>query len=200
MGRLVAVDFMSLDGVVQSVLSADEDREGGFDEGGWVPPYVDDVVGRFMSETTAGAGALLLGRKTYEIFASTWPYGDMDDPAIAAMNTMPKYVASRTLRELRWAGSVLLGADLATEVDRIKTKVEGEIVVPGSGDLLWTLIEHDLVDEYRILVLPLLLGGGKRLFAEGTVPRHLTLASTRATPSGVLITTYRRATDDTEVS
>ncbi|MFC9938361.1 dihydrofolate reductase family protein [Nocardiopsis alba] len=199
MGRLVAVDFMSLDGVVQSVLSADEDREGGFDEGGWVPPYVDDVVGRFMSETTAGAGALLLGRKTYEIFAGTWPYGDMDDPAIAAMNTMPKYVASRTLRELRWAGSVLLGADLATEVDRIKTEVEGEIVVPGSGDLLRTLIEHDLVDEYRILIFPLLLGGGKRLFAEGTVPRHLTLASARATPSGVLITTYRRATDDTEV-
>ncbi len=200
MGRLVAVDFVSLDGVAQSVLSADEDREGGFDEGGWVPPYVDEAVERFMSETTAGAEALLLGRKTYEIFAGTWPYGDMDDPAIAAMNTMPKYVASRTLRELRWTGSVLLGADLAPEVDRIKTEVKGEIVVPGSGDLLRTLIEHDLVDEYRLLVLPLLLGGGKRLFAEGTVPRHLTLASTRATPSGVLITTYHRTTNDAEVS
>ncbi|MET9711671.1 dihydrofolate reductase family protein [Nocardiopsis alba] len=200
MGRLVAVDFVSLDGVAQSVLSADEDREGGFDEGGWVPPYVDEAVERFMSETTAGAEALLLGRKTYEIFAGTWPYGDMDDPAIAAMNTMPKYVASRTLRELRWTGSVLLGADLAPEVDRIKTEVKGEIVVPGSGDLLRTLIEHDLVDEYRLLVLPLLLGGGKRLFTEGTVPRHLTLASTRATPSGVLITTYHRTTNDAEVS
>ncbi|MEE2047868.1 dihydrofolate reductase family protein, partial [Nocardiopsis tropica] len=176
MGQLVVVEFVSLDGVMQSVLSADEDREGGFDGGGWVLPYVDDVVERVMSEATAGAGALLLGRRTYEIFAGTWPYADMDDPAVAAMNAMPKYVASRTLEELGWANSVLLGADLVAEVGRIKAETEAETVVLGSGDLLRTLVGHDLVDEYRLLVFPLVLGRGKRLFAEGTAPRGLALA------------------------
>ena len=195
MGPLVVVNFVSLDGVMQSVLSADEDRDGGFDEGGWVLPYVDDVVEGVMSESTAGAGALLLGRRTYEIFAGTWPYGDMDDPAVAAMNAMPKYVASRTLEDLRWANSVLLGADLASEVSRVKAATQGETVVLGSGDLLRTLIEHDLVDEYRLLVFPLILGSGKRLFADGSTPRRLTLTAARSTPSGVLINTYHRTSD-----
>jgi dihydrofolate reductase len=190
-GQLVVVEFVSLDGVMQSVLSEDEDRDGGFDEGGWVLPYVDEVVERVMSEATAGAGALLLGRRTYEIFAATWPYGDMDDPAVAAMNAMPKYVASRTLEALPWAGSVLLGADLVGEVARAKAATEAETVVLGSGDLLRTLVEHDLVDEYRLLVFPLVLGRGKKLFADGGTPRRLTLTATRSTPSGVLINTYR---------
>ncbi|RKS07139.1 dihydrofolate reductase [Nocardiopsis sp. Huas11] len=193
MGQLVAVEFVSLDGVMQSVLSEGEDRDGGFDEGGWVLPYVDEVVERFMSEATAGAGALLLGRRTYEIFAATWPYGDMDDPAVAAMNAMPKYVASRTLEDLPWAGSVLLGADLVEEVGRAKAASEAETVVLGSADLLRTLVEHDLVDEYRLLVFPLVLGKGKKLFADGGTPRRLTLTATRSTPSGVLINTYRPA-------
>lgn len=191
MGQLVAVEFVSLDGVMQSVLSEDEDRDGGFDQGGWVLPYVDEAVERVMSESTAGAGALLLGRRTYEIFAATWPYGDMDDPAVAAMDAMPKYVASRTLKDLPWANSVLLGADLAQEVGRAKAASEAETVVLGSADLLRTLIEHDLVDEYRLLVFPLVLGGGKKLFADGGAPRRLTLTATRSTPSGVLINTYR---------
>lgn len=192
MGELVVVNFVSLDGVVQSVLSADEDREGGFDQGGWVLPYVDEVVERFMSEATAGAGALLLGRRTYEIFAATWPYADMNDPAVAAMNAMPKYVASRTLRDPDWANSTVLGADLAAEVSRIKAASESETVVLGSGGLLGALIEYDLVDEYRLLVFPLVLGSGKQLFADGKSPRRLTLTATRPTPSGVLINTYRR--------
>ncbi|PSK81399.1 dihydrofolate reductase [Murinocardiopsis flavida] len=179
MGQLVVVNFVSLDGVMQSVLSADEDRDGGFDEGGWVLPYVDDVVEQVMSEATAGAGALLLGRRTYEIFAATWPYGDMDDPAVAAMNAMPKYVASRTLTDLPWANSVLLGADLAAEVGRAKAATEAETAVLGSGDLLRTLIGHDLVDEYRLLVFPLILGGGKKLFADGGIPRRLTVRISR---------------------
>ncbi len=134
MGELVVVNFVSLDGAMQSVLSADEDREGGFDQGGWVLPYVDEVVERFMSEATAGAGgALLLGRRTYEIFAATWPYADMNDPAVAAMNAMPKYVASRTLGDPGWANSSVLGADLAAEVSRIKAASESETVVLGSG-------------------------------------------------------------------
>ncbi|MFJ2220609.1 dihydrofolate reductase family protein [Streptomyces anulatus] len=189
MGQLVVVNFVSLDGVMQSVLSADEDRDGGFDRGGWVLPYVDEVVERFMSEATAGAGALLLGRRTYEIFAATWPYADMDDPAVAAM---PKYVASRTLKELGWANSTLLGTDPMEEINRIKAASGGETVVLGSGELLGSLIEYDLVDEYRLLVFPLLLGSGKRLFADGRSPRRLTLTATRPTPSGVLINTYRR--------
>ncbi|MGY3680466.1 dihydrofolate reductase family protein [Streptomyces sp. TE33382] len=194
MGQLVVVNSVSLDGVMQSVLSADEDRDGGFDQGGWVLPYVDEVVERFMSEATASAGALLLGRRTYEIFAATWPHADMNDPAVAAMNAMPKYVASRTLRDPKWANSTLLGADPAEEVTRIKAASEAETVVLGSGGLLGTLIEHDLVDEYRLLVFPLILGSGKRLFADGRTPRRLTLTATRPTPSGVLINTYRTRT------
>ncbi|MGW1136036.1 dihydrofolate reductase family protein [Streptomyces zhihengii] len=201
MGQLVVVNFVSLDGVMQSVLSADEDRDGGFEQGGWVLPYVDEAVERFMSEATAAAGALLLGRRTYEIFAAVWPHADMNDPAVAAMNAMPKYVASRTLRDSErdpewdpeWANSTLLGADLAEEVRRVKDASAGETLVLGSGGLLGTLIEHDLVDEYRLLVFPLILGGGKQLFADGRGLRRLTLTATRATPSGVLINTYRRA-------
>ncbi|MFJ2022729.1 dihydrofolate reductase family protein [Streptomyces sp. NPDC087897] len=194
MGQLAVVDFVSLDGVMQSVLSADEDRDGGFAQGGWVLPYVDPMVERFMSDATTGAGALLLGRRTYEIFAATWPYADRSDPAVAAMNAMPKYVASRTLGSdgLSWANSTLLGADLPTEVRRIKAASARETVVLGSGGLLASLIGHDLVDEYRLLVLPLLLGSGKRLFPEGGLPLGLRLTGTQATPSGVLITTYRR--------
>ncbi|MFD8712972.1 dihydrofolate reductase family protein [Streptomyces anulatus] len=196
MGQLVVVNFVSLDGVMQSVLSADEDRDGGFDQGGWVLPYVDEVVERFMSEATAGAGALLLGRRTYEIFAATWPYADLDDPAVAAMNAMPKYVASRTLKDLSWANSTLLGADPVEEISRIKAASGSETVVLGSGGLLGSLIEYDLVDEYRLLVFPLLLGSGKRLFADGRSPRRLTLTATRPTPSGVLINTYRRSAEE----
>ncbi|WP_405621722.1 dihydrofolate reductase family protein [Streptomyces sp. NBC_01511] len=192
MGQLAVVNFVSLDGVIQSVLSADEDRDGGFDQGGWVLPYVDEVVERFMSEATAGAGGMLLGRRTYEIFAATWPYADMNDPAVAAMTAMPKYVASRTLKDPGWANTTVLGAGLAQEVSRIKAASETETVVLGSGELLGTLIEHDLVDEYRLLVFPLILGGGKRLFADGEGPRSLTLTASQQTPSGVLINTYRR--------
>ncbi|MEU3221489.1 hypothetical protein [Streptomyces sp. NPDC006971] len=139
-----------MDGVMQSVLSADEDRDGGFDQGGWVLPYVDDTVERFMSEATAGAGALLLGRRTYEIFAATWPYADMGDPAVAAMNAMPKYVASRTLKELPWENSVLLGPDLVEEVGRVKAASESETVVLGSGELLDSLARHDLVAHHTL--------------------------------------------------
>ncbi|MCX4970913.1 dihydrofolate reductase family protein [Streptomyces sp. NBC_00654] len=192
MGQLAVVNFVSLDGVMQSVLSADEDRDGGFDQGGWVLPYVDEAVERFMSEATAGAGALLLGRRTYEIFAATWPHADMNDPAVAAMNAVPKYVASNSVRDLRWANSILLGADLAEEVSGLKAASESETVVLGSGGLLGTLIEYDLVDEYRLLVFPLILGRGKQLFADGESPRRLTLTATQPTPSGVLINTYRR--------
>ncbi|MFB4319583.1 dihydrofolate reductase family protein [Actinomadura sp. 21ATH] len=192
MGELAVVNFVSLDGVMQSVLSPEEDRDGGFDRGGWVLPYVDAAVERFMSDSTAGAAALLLGRRTYEIFAATWPYADRSDPAVAAMNAMPKYVASRTLTDPSWENSTVLGADLPAAVTEIKKRTEGEIVLLGSGGLLRTLVEHDLVDEYRLLLFPLILGDGKRLFDTGTAPRDLTLTASEASSTGVLINTYRR--------
>lgn len=146
-----------------------------------------------MSDSTAAAGALLLGRRTYEIFAGTWPYADSGDPAVAAMNAMPKYVASTTLSDLTWANSHVLGADIAAEVTGVKNRSGAETVVLGSGGLIRTLIEHDLIDEYRLLVFPLLLGGGKRLFADDATRRPLTLVSTTTSTTGVSITTYRRA-------
>lgn len=192
MGELAVVNFVSVDGVMQSVLSPEEDRDGGFDRGGWVLPYVDAMVEKFMSDSTAGAGALLLGRRTYEIFASTWPYADRSDPAVAAMNAMPKYVASRTLTNLEWENSTVLGDDLPAEVSELKDRTDGELVLLGSGVLLRTLVERDLIDEYRLLLFPLILGGGKKLFAEGTPPRNLTLTASTASTTGVLINTYRR--------
>lgn len=192
MGKLAVVNFVSLDGVMQSVLSPDEDRDGGFDQGGWVLPYVDATVEKFMTDSTAGAAALLLGRRTYEIFAKTWPYADRSDPAVAAMNTMPKYVASRTLTDPGWENSTVLGAAIPAEVAQIKKDTDGEIVLLGSGELLRTLVEHDLIDEYRLLLFPLILGSGKQLFTDGTTPRNLTLNESTATTTGVLINTYRR--------
>ncbi|WP_433002439.1 dihydrofolate reductase family protein [Kribbella sp. CA-294648] len=122
MSKVTVVNFQSLDGVIQSVLSADEDRDGGFEHGGWVLPYTDEIVAEFMGRHTTSAGALLLGRRTYEAFASVWPYADQEDPAVAAMNQMPKYVASRTLTEGSWANTTILGADVSAEVARLKEK------------------------------------------------------------------------------
>lgn len=192
MGKLAVVNFMSLDGVMQSVLSPDEDRDGGFDRGGWVLPYVDATVEKFMSDSTTAASALLLGRRTYEIFARTWPYADRSDQAVAAMNTLPKYVASRTLTDLEWENSSLLGADVPAEVAQIKKRTDGEIVLLGSGGLLRALLEHDLIDEYRLLLFPLILGGGKQLFPNGTTPQSLILTDSTASTTGVLINTYSR--------
>ena len=157
--------------------------------------YVDPVVEAFMSDSTTGAAGLLLGRRTYEIFAATWPYADDADPAVAAMNAMPKYVASRTLTDLPWANSTLLGPDVAAHVADIGKRSAGDILVLGSGDLLRTLIARDLVDEYRLLVFPLVLGTGKRLFPDGTAPGPLTLVDTKTSTTGVLINTYRRIDD-----
>lgn len=193
MGKLVVVNFMSLDGVVQSVLAADEDREGGFQYGGWVLPFVDETVARFMRESTVAAGGMLLGRKTYQIFAATWPLASEDDPAVAAMNRMPKYVASRTLTAGEWQNTTVLGADVVAEVAALKERPGGDIVSFGSAELLGTLARHDLVDEYHLLVFPLVLGRGKRMFSEDAVPVKLTLTGTTTSSTGVAIHKYERA-------
>lgn len=192
MRRLVVGSFVSLDGVMQAPGAPEEDREGGFEHGGWTVPYFDDDLMRYMTDLTSRAGALLLGRKTYDIFAASWPLAGDDDPIGATLNKIPKYVASRTLGSVEWANSTLLAGDVAEAVAELKRQDGGEIHVSGSGELIQTLIRHDLVDQYRVLIFPVLLGAGKRLFADGTIPRGLTLVDTTTSGAGVTINTYDR--------
>jgi dihydrofolate reductase len=191
MSRIVVVNFVSLDGVMQSVLSPEEDPGDGFAHGGWVNPYVDDTVAAVMSDATTQAAGLLLGRRTYEIFARTWPYADESEPAVAAMNRIPKYVASHTMRLGSWHETTVLGGDIPAEIAELKAQPGGDLVVFGSGQLLQTLIQHGLVDEYRLLVFPLVIGSGKRMFPDGGAPAKLHLVDTVTSGSGVLIATYR---------
>ena len=193
MSKVSVVNFQSLDGVIQSVLSADEDRDGGFEHGGWVPPYIDEVVAEFMGRHTSAAGALLLGRKTYEGFAKIWPYADQQEPAVAAMNKIPKYVASRTLTEGSWQHTKILKDDIPGEVTRLKEQPGGDLVVFGSSQLLATLLEHNLVDTLHLLTFPLLLGTGKKMFTDLPTPIPFTLTDTTIAPSGVIIHSYTPA-------
>jgi dihydrofolate reductase len=190
MGRLVVNTFTSLDGVMQGPGMPEEDREGGFDQGGWQVPYFDQESGQVMSEAIATFGALLLGRKTYEIFAGYWPYAPADDPIAARLNEAPKYVASRTLEAVAWHNSTLLKGDIADEVARLKEAYE-EIHTSGSGNLVQSLMKDDLVDQYNVWVYPVLLGSGKRLFAEGTMPTALRLVESRTFGNGAVLLSYQ---------
>jgi dihydrofolate reductase len=192
MGKLVVGTFVTVDGVMQAPGGPDEDREGGFEHGGWLVPHFDDTLGAFMDGLIGRSDALLLGRKTYEIFASYWPNAGPDDPMAQKLNSVPKYVASRTLDSVDWSNSNLLGDDVPAEVAALKERIDGEIHVTGSGDLIQTLLEKDLVDEFVLIVFPVVLGTGKRLFAGGTIPRGLRLADTQTSPNGVAIQTYER--------
>lgn len=195
MRKLVVGTFLTVDGVMQAPGGPDEDREGDFEHGGWSFHYWDDVMGKLIVEWTLQAGALLLGRKTYEIFAAHWPHVGGDDPVAAKLNSVPKYVASRTLDEVTWNNATLIQGDVAEAVARLKDEPGDEIQVTGSGELTQTLIEHDLVDEYRLWIFPLVLGEGKRLFARGTVPAALKLVDTKISSTGVAIHSYERAGD-----
>jgi dihydrofolate reductase len=190
MGRLVVNTFTSLDGVMQAPGMPEEDREGGFDQGGWQVPYFDEESGQVMSEAIATFGALLLGRKTYEIFAGYWPYAPADDPIAARLNEAPKYVASRTLEAVAWHNSTLLKGDIADEVARLKEAYE-EIHTSGSGNLVQSLMKDDLVDQYNVWVYPVLLGSGKQLFAEGTMPTALRLVESRTFGNGAVLLSYQ---------
>lgn len=193
MRKLMVTTFVSLDGVMQGPGGSDEDRDGGFEHGGWsVPHFGPDLIQR-MTDLVQRADALLVGRKTYDIFAATWPLAEADDPIGSKMNSVRKYVASRTLDTVSWQNSTLLTGDVAEAVARLKQEGDGEIQVHGSGDLIQTLIAHDLVDEFHVLVFPVLVGSGKRLFGRGTVPAGLKLADTARSESGVVISTYARA-------
>ncbi|MGH3762256.1 dihydrofolate reductase family protein [Actinophytocola sp.] len=196
MSKIVIDSFLTLDGVLQAPGGPEEDRDGGFTHGGWQAPLFDEECGAYIGEGFARIEGLLLGRKTYEIFAGFWPHvsDDHDDAAAAqALNALPKYVASRTLKSVEWQNSSLLGDDVPGAVAKLREQEGGEIHVMGSGDLIQTLLKHDLVDELSLMIFPVVLGTGKRLFGEGTVPAAFELAESRTTPSGVVICVYRRA-------
>jgi dihydrofolate reductase len=189
MGMLVVNTFTSLDGVMQAPGMPEEDLEGGFDHGGWQVPYFDEESGQVMTEAIAAIDALLLGRKTYEIFAGYWPYAPADDPIAAKLNEAPKYVASRTLGAVAWNNSTLLKGDIADEVARLK-ETHDEIHTSGSGNLVQSLVKDELVDQYNVWVYPVLLGSGKRLFAEGTMPTALRLVESRTFGNGAVLLSY----------
>jgi dihydrofolate reductase len=196
MRKLVVGTFVTLDGVMQAPGGPNEDREGGFRHGGWLVPYFDEKFGEIMTEWTKRAGGFLLGRKTYQIFANSWPNAtDAADEVAAALNNRPKYVASRTLDKVDWNNSRLLKGDLAEEVTKLKLQEGGEIQVHGSGNLLQTLLKHDLVDTFRIWQFPVAIGAGKRLFGEGTIPASFRLVDTQQTATGAVLHVYERAGD-----
>jgi dihydrofolate reductase len=193
MRKLVVGTFMTLDGVMQAPGGPDEDRDGGFQHGGWLVPYFDDKFAAIMTEWTKRADAFLLGRKTYEIFAGSWPKStDPADETATALNTRPKFVASRTLTKVGWNNSTLLNGDIAEAVAKLKAQAGGEIQVHGSANLLQTLLKHDLVDTLRIWLFPVVLGSGKRLFGEGAIPRSFRLVDTQQTTTGAVLHVYER--------
>ncbi len=193
MRTLVVIEFLSLDGVMQAPGAADEDTEGGFRHGGWQRPYFDDVLGAAAAEGMAATDAYLFGRRTYEIMAAYWPTAPSDDPFAAHLNGTAKYVASRTLQSADWQNSMLIKGEVVEEVAKLKAGPGKNIAVLGSGDLVQTLIESDLVDEFSLTVSPIVLGSGKRLFRDADQTRSLSLVDSKATSTGSLILTYRPA-------
>jgi dihydrofolate reductase len=193
MAKLTVTMFSTLDGVVQAPGGPGEDESGGFRHGGWLVPHFDEDMGRFITEVFDRAAAFLLGRSTYEIFAGHWPrITDPADPVATALNRLPKYVASKTLREVKWNNSHLV-RDVVAEVAKLKQTLPGELQVHGSAGLIQTLVREGLVDELNLLVFPVVLGTGKRLFESGTLPTAFALKENRVTKRGVVIGTYGRA-------
>jgi dihydrofolate reductase len=192
MRRIIAITQVTLDGVMQGPGGPEEDPRNGFTHGGWAMPFVDEAAGRVIDETIAGEFDMLLGRRTYEIFASYWPHQG-DNPIAKAFDKATKYVVTRTLDQLDWKPSKRLGDDVVNQLRRLKASAGPEFHVWGSGNLLQTLIAAELVEEHRLWVFPVVLGQGKRLFESGLPPHGLSLVATRSTPSGVLLNTYRPA-------
>ena len=189
--KVVAVEHLTLDGVMQAPGRPDEDRRGGFQHGGWAQPDNDEVMAEAMAEGMANGGALLFGRRTYEDFAAFWPK-QADNPFTAVLNNSQKFVASRTLKEpLPWINSTLLKGDAAEAVANLKEKPGKDIVVLGSGVLVQSLMKRNLVDEYVLMIHPLVLGSGRRLFADDGALAALRLVDVKTTTKGVIIATYR---------
>jgi dihydrofolate reductase len=195
MRPLVVTTFLTLDGVMQAPGGPGEDPSGGFSYEGWLVPFFDDALGAQINEWFAGAQDFLLGRTTYEIFYGSWPQMISDDPVSQGLNFKKKYVASRTLTSVEWETAELLQGDVADAVRKLKAEDGGELQVHGSAGLIQTLLREDIVDELRLVVFPVVLGEGKRLFGDGAIPRTWRLTTQAATPSGALMAAYERAGD-----
>jgi dihydrofolate reductase len=191
--KLTATMMLSVDGVYQGPGGPDEDRRGGFDRGGWTAAYADEESWRFVTSWFERADALLLGRKTWEIFEAYWPHHDQGDPVSHGINVLPKYVPSTTLTNPAWQNTHVVKADVEAAVRELKAKPGRELQVHGSGDLLRWLLERDLVDELNLRIVPVVVGEGLRLFPEHGQTHALTLVESRSTPSGVTLQTYRPA-------
>ena len=191
MRKIIAITQLSVDGVMQGPGGPEEDPTNGFTHGGWAMPFGDDALVRVIDETIAGEFDMLLGRRTYEIFASYWP--KQSGSIAKAFNKAKKYVVTRTLESLGWKDSQRIGGHVVEEVRRLKASDGPALHIWGSSELLQALIAADLVDEYRMWVAPVVLGTGKRLFESGVSPRGLALVATQSTPRGVLVNTYRPA-------
>jgi len=191
MGKLVSTIFVTLDGVYQAPGGPEEDTRDGFEHGGWSFVFGDDDFGRFVTEVFERPEAFLLGRRTYDIFASYWPkVTDPDNLIAAKLNALPKYVPSSTLTDPSWAGTTVLDGDLAKEVTALKERTEGEVQVHGSGALAQSLLALDLIDTLHLLTFPVVLGSGRRFFAEGALPTRFRHTSGRITTAGVSLQTY----------
>jgi dihydrofolate reductase len=193
MRKLIVLTFVSLDGVMQAPGGPEEDRSGGFKYGGWTFPYFDDFAGKVMGEQMSGPFDLLLGRKTYQIFASYWPNAKPDDLGAAPLNHAKKYVVSRKSMKLTWANSFLITGNVVRQIKKLKEQDGPVIQVHGSGNLIQTLLKNDLVDEFWLKTFPVTLGKGKRLFAEGTIPAAFRLIDSQVSPKGVIVARYERA-------
>jgi dihydrofolate reductase len=190
MRKIIVLSMITLDGVVQAPDDPEEDPIGGFKYGGWTVPYVDDFVGRTMGEQVSGSSDFLLGRKTFEIFASYWSHHADDWPGV---NRATKYVVSNTLTMHEWSPSVFLKGNVVDEIKKLKQQEGPDLHVYGSGKLIQTLLKHDLVDEFWLRIFPITLGPGKRLFAEGTLPVAFRLQEAKTSPAGVIVASYKRA-------
>ncbi len=194
MRKLIILTFITLDGVMQAPGGAQEDPSNGFSFGGWTVPYFDEFMGQVMGEQMSRSFDLLLGRKTYEIFASYWPHQDNNtNPAAAGINNAAKYVVSHKQLTFDWKNSILIQNDVVNEIKRLKQQNGSQLQVHGSGNLIQTLLKNDLVDELWLKIFPITLGIGKRLFAEGTIPKAFTLRESKTSPKGVIVASFERA-------
>jgi len=192
MRKLIVLSFITLDGVMQAPGGPGEDDNGGFKYGGWSVGYFDDFLGKVMGEQMGHPFDLLVGRKTYDIFAAHWPRLGDDDPAARVINRARKYVVSHRPVNLDWKITIPINADVAEQIKQLKGEDGPEIQVHGSGNLIQTLLRNDLVDEFWLKIFPVAVGSGKRLFAEGTMPAGFTLTESRISPSGVVVSSYAR--------
>jgi dihydrofolate reductase len=193
MRELIVNTFLTLDGVMQAPGGPEEDRSGGFEHGGWSFGYWDEQMGRAMGETMSKPFDLVLGRKTYEIFAAHWPHSD--EPAAEPLNSATKHVASTTLRDLAWQNSKLIEGGVPSGIRALKEQDGPELQVHGSANLIQTLLQHGLIDEFRLFIFPVVLGQGKRLFDGGAVPAGLEPVRSEVSSSGVIMATYRTGAD-----